>query len=149
MRRNYYHIWPKAPLELKHTITSAARNAAATTNGMVELRSIVFYPREERGRWRQGPRCLRCSKIRRIGSLGGLRMTLPRRSGRVACIPELTTRRYHGRLLCLGSRAKASILKGGIDVSSAIPHSIRHFFELLSLLATQQKKWYHHLQQQV
>ena len=45
---------------LKYIITSA-RNAAAIARGMVELRSIVFYSREERGRWRQGPRWLRCS----------------------------------------------------------------------------------------
>ena len=36
--------------------------------------------------------------------------------------------------------------KGGIDVLSAIPHSIRILVELLSLLARQQK-WYYHLQQ--
>ena len=39
-------------------------------------------------------------------------------------------------------------LKGGIDVSPAVPHSIYLFVGLLSLLATQQK-WYHHLQQVV
>ena len=55
-RCNYYYIWPMTLLELK-------------------LRSIVFHSREERGRWRQGPRCLRCSKLRRIGGLGGLMMT--------------------------------------------------------------------------
>ena len=65
---------------------------------MVELRSIAFYSREERGRWRQGPRCLRCSKLRRIGGLGGLMMTPRRSSGCGACIPELTTRRHRGRL---------------------------------------------------
>ena len=64
---------------------------------MVELRSIAFYSREERRRWRQGPRCLRCSKLRRIGGLGGLMMTPRRSSGCGACIPELTTRRHRGR----------------------------------------------------
>ena len=83
-------------LELKYIMTSA-RNAAAIAKGMVELRSIVFYSREERGRWRQGPRCLRCSKLRRIGGLGGLMMTPRRSSGCGACIPELTTRRHRGR----------------------------------------------------
>ena len=34
-------------LELKYIMTSA-RNAAAIAKGMVELRSIVFYSREER-----------------------------------------------------------------------------------------------------
>ena len=66
---------------------------AAVAKGMVELKSIVFYSREERGRWRQGPRCLRCSKLRRIGGLGGLMMTPRRSSGWGACIPELTSRR--------------------------------------------------------
>ena len=66
---------------------------------MVELRSIAFYSREERGRWRQGPRCLRCSKLRRIGGLGGLMMTPRRSSGCGACIPELTTRRHRGLML--------------------------------------------------
>ena len=74
-----------------------ARNAAAIAKGMVELRSIAFYSREERGRWRQGSRCLRCSKLRRIGGLGGLMMTPRRSSGCGACIPELTTRRHRGR----------------------------------------------------
>ena len=83
-------------LELKYIITSA-RNAAAIGKGMVELRPIVFYSREERGRWRQGPRCLRCSKLRRVGGLGGLMMTPRRSSGCGACIPELTTRRDRGR----------------------------------------------------
>ena len=41
--------------------------------------------------------------------------------------------------------SKYSHFKGGIDFSSAIPHSMRLFVELLSLLAIQQK-WYHHLQ---
>ena len=79
-------------LELKYIMTSA-RNVAAVAKGMVELKSIVFYSREEKGRWRQGPRCLRCSKLRRIGGLGGLMMTPRRSSGWGACIPELTSRR--------------------------------------------------------
>ena len=96
MRRNYYYISPITLLELKYIITSA-RNTATIAKGMVELRSIVFYSREERERWRQGPRCLRCLKLRMVGVLGGLMMT-PRRSSRCgACIPELTTRRHRGR----------------------------------------------------
>ena len=83
-------------LELKYIMTSA-RNVAAIAEGMVELKSIVFYSREERGLWRQGPRCLRCSKLRRIGGLGGLMMTPRRSSGCGACIPELTIRRHRGR----------------------------------------------------
>ena len=64
--------WPITLLELKCIVTgTSARNAAATAKGMVELRLIVFYSREERGRWRQGPRCLRCLKLRRIGGLAG------------------------------------------------------------------------------
>ena len=93
---NYYYIWPMKLLELKYIMTSA-RNVAAIAKGMVELKSIVFYSREERGRWRQGPRCLRCSKLRRIGGLGGLMMTPRRSSGCGACIPELTIRRHRGR----------------------------------------------------
>ena len=94
-RRNYYYIWPiTLLLELEYIITSA-RNAAAIAKDMIELRVIVFYSREERGRWWQGPRCLRCSKLRRIiGGLGGLRMTPRRSCGCGACIPELTTRRH-------------------------------------------------------
>ena len=68
---NFYYIWPMTLLELKYVITPA-RNAAAIANGMVELRSIVFYSREEREQRRQGPRGLRCSKLRRIGGLGRL-----------------------------------------------------------------------------
>ena len=79
-------------LELKYIMTSA-RNVAAVAKGMVELKSIVFYSSEARGRWRQGPRCLRCSKLRRIGGWGGLMMTPRRSSGWGACIPELTSRR--------------------------------------------------------
>ena len=90
-RRNYYYIWPITLLELKYIISSA-KNAAAIAKGMVELRSIVFYSREERGRWRQGPRCLRCLKLRMVRGLGGLMMTPRRSSGCVACIPELTTK---------------------------------------------------------
>ena len=88
-RCNYYSIWPITLLELKYIITSC-RNAATIAKGMIELRSIVFYSREERGRWRQGPRCLRCSKFRRIGGSGGL-MAPRRSSGCGACISELTT----------------------------------------------------------
>ena len=138
-----------ALLELKYIITSA-RNAAATAKGnMVELRSIVFYSREERERWRQGPRCLRCSKLRKIGGLGGLALTSRRSSGCGACIPELTTRRHRGRLLCSGSRAKASTLGGRHRrfTGGSVFHT--SFRGLLSLLATQHKCWYHHLQQQV
>ena len=93
----WYYIWPITLLELKYIITSA-RNAEAIAKGMVELRSIVFYSREERARWRQGPRCLRCLKLRMVDGLGGLMMTLRRSSGCSACIPELTTPRHRGRL---------------------------------------------------
>ena len=95
-RRNYYYIWPIILLELKYIITSA-RNAVAIAKGMVELRSIVFYSREERARWRQGPRCLSCLKLRMVGGLGGLMMTPRRSSWCGECIPELTTRRHRGR----------------------------------------------------
>ena len=123
-RRNYYYIWPTTLLELKYIITSA-KNAAAIAKGMVELRFIVFYSREERRRWRQGPRCLRCLKLRMVGGLGGLMMTPRRSSGRGACIPELTTRRHRGPLLyAQAAELKHPHFKGGIDVSQAVPHSI-------------------------
>ena len=115
---------------------------------MVELRSIVFYSREERARSRQGPRCLRCLKLRMVGGLGGLMITPRRSSGCGACILELTTRRLRGPLLCLGSRAKSSTLEGrhrSYTGDSAFHMSFRG---LLSLLATQQKG-YHHPQQVV
>ena len=134
-------------LELKYIITSA-RNAAAIAKGTVESRSIVFFSREERERWRQGPRGLRCSKFRRVGGLGGLTMA-PRRSGGCgACIPELTIRRHRGRLLCLGSRAKASTLRGRHRRFTSVSVFHTSFRGPLSLLATKQK-WYHQLQQQV
>ena len=76
---------------------TSARNVAAIAKGMVELKSIVFYTREERGRWRQGPQCLACSKLRRIGGLGGLMMTTRRSSRCGACVPELITRKHRGR----------------------------------------------------
>ena len=131
---------------LPEYIITSARNAAAITKGMVELRSIVFYSREERRRWGQGPRCLRCLKLRMVGGLGGMMMTPRRSSGCGACVPELTTRRHRGPLLCLGSRAKASILQGRdrrFTSGSAFHMSFRG---LPSLLATQQK-WYNHVQQ--
>ena len=115
---------------------------------MVQLRSMVFYSREERARWWHGPTCLRCLKLRMVGSLGGLMMTPRRSSGCGACIPELSTRRHRGPLLCLGSRAKASTLEGRhrrLIGGSAFHMSFRGF---LSLLTTRQK-WYHHLQQSV
>ena len=113
---------------------------------MVELSSIVFYSREERRRWRQGSRCLRCSKLRRIGGLGSLMVT-PRRSSEYgACIPELTTRRHRRRLLCLGSRAKASTLQERHRRFAGVSAFHMSFRGLLSLLAKQQK-WYHNLQQ--
>ena len=145
-QRNYYYIWPITLLELKYIIITSARNAAAIAKGMVELRSIVFYSREERARWRQAPRCLRCSKLRMAGGLGGLMMTPRRSSGSGACIPELTTRRHRGPLLCLDT--KTSTLEGRhrrFTGGSAFHISFRG---LLSLLATQQK-WYHYRQQVV
>ena len=127
---------------------TSARNAAAIAKGLVELRSIVFYSREERGRWRQGPRCLRCLKLRMVGGLGGLMMTPRRSSGCGACIPELTTRRHRGPLLCLGSRAKASTLEWRHRRFTGGSAFHMSFSGLLSLLEAQQK-WYHHLQQVV
>ena len=151
-RRNYYYIWPITLLGLKYIITSA-RDAAAIAKGMVELRSIVFYSREERGRWRQGPRYLRCLELRMIGGLGGLMMTRRRSSGCGACIPELTTRSHRERsqapwtvAICLGSRGKASTLQGRHRRFTGGSAFHMSFSGLLSLLATQQK-WYHHLQQ--
>ena len=146
-RRNYYYIWPIILPELIYIITSA-RNAAAIAKGMIELRSIVFDSREERARWRQGPRWLRCLKLGMVRGLEGLMMTPLRSSGCGACIPELTTRRHRGPLLYLGSRAKASTFEGRhrrFTGGSAFHMSFRG---LLSLLATQQK-WYHHLHQVV
>ena len=70
-QRNYYNIWPIVLLELKYIITSA-RNAAAIAKGMVELRSIVFYSREKRARWRQGPRCLEMLEVKDGRWFGGL-----------------------------------------------------------------------------
>ena len=109
-------------LELKYIMTSA-RNAAAIAKGMVELRSIVFYSREERGRWRQGPRCLRCSKFRRIGGLGSLMMTPRRSSGCGACIPGLTTRRHRGR-----SQAPWTIVMLIVRKPSQIIHTSRETY---------------------
>ena len=106
--------------------------------GRIEVHS--FYSREERERWRQGPRCWRCSKLRRICGLGGLTMTPRRSSGCGSCIPELTTRiRHRGRLLCLSSRAKASTLRRRhrCFAGGSVFHT--SFRWLLSLLATQQK----------
>ena len=165
-RCNYYYIWPITLLELKYIITSAG-NAAAIAKGMVELRSIVFYSREERARWRQGPRFLRCLKLRMVGGLEGLMMTPRRSSGCGACIPELTTRRHRGRsqapwtvagtvdgrrhrgpLLCLGSRAKAFTLEERHRRFTGGSAFLMSFRGLLSLLVTQQK-WYHNLRQVV
>ena len=56
-------------LELKYIITSA-RDAAAAAKGMVELRSIVFYSREERRRWRQGLRVLEMLEDKEDGWFG-------------------------------------------------------------------------------
>ena len=108
-RRNYHCIWPIMLLKFKYIITFA-RNAAAIAKDIVGLNSIVLYSRKERGRWRQGPRCSRCSKLRKICGLGGLMITRRRLSGCGTYIAELTTRRHRGRLLCLGSRTKASTL---------------------------------------
>ena len=109
---------------------------------MVKLRSIVSYSREERRCWRQGPRCLICSKLKRIiGGVAGLMMAPRRSSGCGAYISELNTRRHRGRLLCLDSRAKTFTLQGRhrrFAGGSAFHMSFR---ELLSLLATQQKRY--------
>ena len=135
-----------AIIELKYIITSA-RNAAAIVKGMVELRSIVVYSRERERTL--GPRRLRCSKLRRIGGLGDLMVASRRSSGCGACIPEMTTRRHRGRLLCIASRAKASTLRGRHTRFAGGSVFRTSFRGLLSLLATQQKKWNHYLQQQV
>ena len=110
---------------------TSARNAAAIAKGMDELRPIVFYSREERGRWRQRPRCLRCSKLRRIGGSGGLMMTPRRSSGCGACIPELTTRRDRGRsqapwtiVMLVRKQPKHPHFEGDIYVSPAVPHAV-------------------------
>ena len=96
-RRNYYYIWPIILLELKYIITSARNAAAIAMQGYGRIEVHVFFSREERARWRQGPRCLSCLKLRMVGGLGCL-MTTPRRSsGCGACIPELTIRRHRGR----------------------------------------------------
>ena len=116
--------------------------------GYGQIEAHNFFSREERARWRQGLRCLRCLKLRMMGGFEGLMMTPRRLSGCGACISELTIRRHRGPLLCLGSRAKASTLEGRhrrFTCGSAFHMSFRG---LLSLLATQQK-WYHHLQQVV
>ena len=98
---------------------------AAIAKGMLELRSIVFDSREERALWRQGPRCLSCLKLRMVGGLGGLMMTPRRSSGCGACIPELTTRRGTvDRCYAWAAELKHPHLKGGIDVSPAVPLSI-------------------------
>ena len=129
--------WSITLLELKYIISSA-RNAAAIAQGihMVQLRSIVFYSREERARWWHGPTCLRCLKLRKVGGLQGLMMTPRRSSGCGACIPELTTRRHRGPLLCLGSRAKASTLEGRhrrFTGGSAFHMSFRGLLSLLTI----------------
>ena len=76
----------------------------------------------------------------------GRLMTPRRSSGCGACIPESTTRRHRGRLLCLGRRAKASTLHGRRRrfVGGSVFHT--SFRGLLSFSVTQQK-WYHHLHQ--
>ena len=113
--------------------------------GRIEAHSFLLKRRE---RWRQGARCLRCLKLRRIDGVGGLTMAPRSSSGCGACIPELTTRRHRGRLVCLGSLAKASTLRGRHRrfTGGSVFHT--SFRGLLSLLATQQK-WYNFLYKQV
>ena len=126
-RCNYYYIWPiMTLLELKYIITSA-RNAAAIAKGMVEVRSIVVYWREERERWRQGPRCLRCAKLRRIGGLGCLTMAPRRSSGCDACIPDWLHAGTVDGCYAQAAEPKHPHFEGGIDVSPAVPYSIRLF----------------------
>ena len=55
-------------LELKYIMTSA-RNVAAIAKGMVELKSIVFYSREERGRGSAVLEMLEVKEDRRFGRL--------------------------------------------------------------------------------
>ena len=72
-------------------------------------------------------------------------MTPRRSSGCGACIPELTTRRHRGPLLCLGTRARASTLEGGhrrftggsaFDVFSWAPLLVGDTAEVVSSSAT-------------
>ena len=62
--------------------------------------------------------------------------------------PRVDYTQDRGRLLCLGTRAKSSTLRGRHTrfAGGSVFHT--PFRGLLSLLATQQK-WYHHLQQVV
>ena len=74
-------------------------------------------------------------------------MTPRRSSGCGACIPELTTRRHRGRLLCFVRQPSQSIHTSRETRTFRRRFRIPHisFRGLLSLLATQQI-WYHHLQ---
>ena len=147
---NYYYIWPITLLEeLKYIITSS-RNATAIAKGTAELRSIVFYSREEREHWRQGPRCLRYPKLRRVGGLGGLMMASRRSSsGCRACIPESITRRLRGRLSCLVRQPSQSIHTSRDTYTFRRRFRIPYVFSWAPLLVGKQKKWYRHLQQVV
>ena len=95
----------------------------------------MLYSREERERWRQGPRCLRCSKLRRIGGLRCLTMAPRRSSGCGAPRVDYTQGPW-----------TAVIRRHRRFAGSSVFHT--SFRVLLSLLATQQKR-YHDLQQVV
>ena len=99
-RRNCYYIWPITLLELKHSgvHNHLCQNTAAIAKGMVEMRSIAFYSREERGRWRQRPEVLEMLKVKEDRCFF-LRLDddSPKAKWMRHCIPELTTRRHRGR----------------------------------------------------
>ena len=63
-----------------------------------------------------------------------------------AAKPVFSVCTHDGGCAYQAAEPKYTHFKGGIDVLSAIPHSIHILVELLSLLARQQK-WYYHLQQ--
>ena len=114
---------------------------------MVELRSVVFSSKRRERTLAAKSEVLEMLEVKEDRWFGRLDDDSPKVKWMRACIPELTTRRHRGNLLCLGSRAKASILHGRhrrFAGGSAFRMSFRG---LLALLATQQKKWYHHLQQ--
>ena len=98
-RRNHYYIWPITLLELKYLCQEC--DGYRQGYGQIEVHSFLLKRRERALAARSS--CLICSKLRRIGGLGGLRMTPRRSSDCGACIPESTTHRHCGRLICLGS----------------------------------------------
>ena len=63
-----------------------------------------------------------------------------------AAKPVFSVCTHDGGCAYYAAEPKYAPFKGGIDVLSAIPHSIRILVELLSLLARQQKRYYHRQQ---